>query len=135
MLERTLAIIKPDAVRKKIYGNIISIIESNKVEVEEMKLILLSTETAKKFYAIHKEKSFYNDLVKFMTSGKVVVMILKGEDVINKWRTMMGATDPAKAEVNSIRYRYADSIQNNCVHGSDSVESSEYEISVLFSKK
>ena len=132
MIEKTLSIIKPDAVSKNIIGKIISRFEDNGLEIIAAKLIRLSDDEASGFYAEHQGKPFFNALKDFMTSGPVFVQVLQGENAISKNRELMGDTDPAKAEVGSIRSDFASSIDANAVHGSDSKESAEREINYFF---
>ncbi|MBF0441000.1 MAG: nucleoside-diphosphate kinase [Oligoflexales bacterium] len=134
MEERTLSIIKPDGVERNLVGKIISKFEENGIRVIAMKRILLTVQQASIFYAIHKERAFYRELVEYMTSGPVVVMVLEGKDVIARNREIMGATDPSKALKGTIRKEFALSIQMNTVHGSDSVENAKEEISYFFSE-
>jgi len=131
-MQRTLGIIKPDAVKKNVIGKIISIIEENGIKIKAMKMVKLTEEQAKGFYYVHKDKPFFNDLIKFMTSGPVVLMLLEGENVIEKWRKLMGATDPEKADEGTIRKLYGTDIEKNAVHGSDAVETAEYETKYFF---
>lgn len=133
MKEQTLSIIKPDAVAKNHIGAIIDRFEKSGLKVVAAKLKTLSQEEAGQFYAIHKERSFFKDLVAFMTSGPVLIMTLEGEDAVKKNREIMGATDPKKAEKGTIRADFAESIDANAVHGSDSLENAEIEISYFFS--
>jgi nucleoside-diphosphate kinase len=130
--EYTLSIIKPDATRRNITGKINAKFESQGLKIVAQKMLKLSTKTAEEFYAIHKERPFYKDLVKFMTSGPVVVQVLKGENAVNKNRDIMGATNPANAKEGTIRKEFAESIEANSVHGSDSLENAENEISFFF---
>ena len=132
MTEKTLSIIKPDAVSKNIIGKIISRFEDNGLEIIAAKLIRLSDDEASGFYAEHQGKPFFNALKDFMSSGPVFVQVLQGENAISKNRELMGDTDPAKAEVGSIRSDFASSIDANAVHGSDSKESAEREINYFF---
>ncbi len=132
-MEQTLSIIKPDAVKKGVIGKIIDRFESNGLRVAAMKKIRLSEETAGGFYAEHKERPFFGDLVEFMTSGPVVVMVLEGEGAIAKNRELMGATNPKEAAAGTIRADFAESIDANAVHGSDSKQSAEREIKYFFS--
>ena len=132
MTEKTLSIIKPDAVSKNIIGKIISRFEDNGLEIIAAKLIRLSDDEASDFYAEHQGKPFFNALKDFMTSGPVFIQVLQGENAISKNRELMGNTDPAKAEVGSIRSDFASSIDANAVHGSDSKESAEREINYFF---
>ncbi len=133
-MEKTLSIIKPDAVKKNVIGKIIDRFESNGLKIVAMKRVLLSKEVAGDFYAIHKERPFYNDLVEFMISGPVVVMVLEGNDAVKKNRELMGDTDPKKAQPGTIRSDFADSIDANAVHGSDSLENATNEIAFFFSQ-
>lgn len=133
-MERTLSIIKPDAVAKNVIGKIIDRFESNGLRVAAMKKIKLSDEVAAGFYAEHKEKGFFKELVSFMTSGPVVVMVLEGENAIAKNRELMGATNPKEAAPGTIRADFAESIDANAVHGSDSETSAAREISYFFSQ-
>jgi nucleoside-diphosphate kinase len=133
-MERTLSIIKPDAVAKNVIGKIIDRFESNGLRVAAMKKIKLSDEVAAGFYAEHKEKGFFKELVSFMTSGPVVVMVLEGENAITKNRELMGATNPKEAAPGTIRADFAESIDANAVHGSDSETSAAREISYFFSQ-
>lgn len=133
MQQRTFAIIKPDAVAAGQQGQIISLILENGFKIAGMKQKRLSRAEAEGFYAVHKERGFYNDLVKFMIEGPVVVMVLEREDAIAKWREVMGATNPANAAEGTIRKRFAASIERNCVHGSDAPETAAVEIPFFFS--
>ncbi|MEH6627107.1 MAG: nucleoside-diphosphate kinase [Motiliproteus sp.] len=131
-IERTLSIIKPDAVAKNVIGKIYSRFESNGLKIVEAKMLTLTQELAEGFYAEHKGRPFFNDLVAFMTSGPVVVQALEGEGAINKNRELMGATNPQEADEGSIRRDFAESIEANAVHGSDSPASAEREIAYFF---
>ena len=131
-MERTLSIIKPDAVKKNVIGKIISRFEENGLRIAGVKKMLLSEDQAQNFYAVHRERPFFNDLVKFMTSGSVVVMVLEGEDAVMKNRDLMGATNPKEAKSGTIRADFAESIDANAVHGSDSLENAKNEISFFF---
>jgi nucleoside-diphosphate kinase len=131
-VERTLSIIKPDAVGKNVIGKIISRFEDGGLSVVAAKMVQLTDETAGGFYAEHRERGFFNDLVGFMTSGPVVVQVLEGENAIARNRELMGATDPSKAEAGTIRADFAKSIDANAVHGSDSAASAEREIAYFF---
>ena len=133
-IQQTLSIIKPDATKRNITGKIISKLEEAGLRIIAQKKILLSKLQAEDFYSIHKERPFYNDLVKFMISGPVLVQVLEGEDAVSRNREIMGATNPAEAEVGTIRKEYAESIEANSVHGSDSLENAKIEISFFFSK-
>jgi len=132
-MEQTLSIIKPDAVKKSVIGKIIDRFESNNLRVKAMKKIQLSENDAKTFYDVHKERPFFKDLVDFMISGPVVVMVLEGDNAVLKNRDLMGATNPKEAEAGTIRADFADSIDANAVHGSDSVENAKTEINIFFS--
>lgn len=131
-VEKTLSIIKPDAVRKNVIGQILSKFESNGLKVVAMKMKQLTKTEAEAFYAEHKERGFFGDLVRFMVSGPVVVSVLAGSNAILKNRELMGATDPKKAEPGTIRADFADSIDENAVHGSDSAASAAREIAFFF---
>lgn len=133
-LERTLSILKPDATRRNITGKIISKFEENGLRIVASKRIKLSKEQAEAFYAVHKERPFYNSLVEYMISGPVVVQVLEGEDAVAKNRQIMGATNPAVAEEGTIRKEFAESVEANSVHGSDSAENAAIEIAFFFSK-
>ena len=130
--ERTLSIIKPDAVGKNVIGKIISRFEENNLYLVAGKLVHLSDEMASGFYAEHEGKSFFNDLKKFMTSGPVFVQVLEGENAVQKNRDLMGSTNPKEAAPGTIRADFANSIDANAVHGSDSVESAKREIEYFF---
>ena len=132
-IERTLSIIKPDGVEKGIIGKVISRFESQGLKPVAMRMTRLSQAEAEGFYAVHKARPFFNDLVKFMTSGPVVLMVLEGENAVLKNRDVMGATDPAKADPGTIRKDFAESIEANSVHGSDSPENAAQEIAFFFS--
>ncbi len=134
MKERTLAIIKPDAVSRNLIGTIIQRIEQEGIKIVAMKMLKMTKEQAKGFYYVHKEKPFFESLTDFMSSGPCVVMVLEGEDVINRYRKLMGATDYRKAEPGTIRREFATDIEKNVVHGSDSKESAEFEIRYFFSE-
>ncbi|NLK65989.1 MAG: nucleoside-diphosphate kinase [Campylobacteraceae bacterium] len=134
-MQRTLSIIKPDAVAKNVVGKIIDRFESNGLKIAAMKKIRLSRCDAKAFYAVHSERPFFNDLVDFMVSGPVVVMVLEGEDAVAKNRKLMGATNPKEAEKGTIRADFAESIDANAVHGSDSLENAAIEIDFFFAKR
>ncbi len=132
-MQRTLSIIKPDGVSKKLIGEVIGIFENAGFKIAAVKMKMLSRAEAEGFYYVHKERSFFQELVDFMISGPVVVMVLEGDDVIKRNREIMGATDPAEAEPGTIRAKWADNKQNNIVHGSDSEESAKFEIGYFFS--
>ena len=134
-MERTLSIIKPDAVAKNVIGKIIDRFETNGLRIAAMKKIQLSRSDAEKFYEVHKERPFFNDLVEYMTSGPVVVMVLEGENAVAKNRELMGATDPKEAKPGTIRADFAESIEANAVHGSDSLENARKEIAFFFAER
>ena len=134
-MQRTLSIIKPDAVKKNVVGKIIDRFESNGLRIAAAKKIQLSKCDAKAFYAVHKDRPFYNDLVEFMISGPVVVMVLEGDNAVAKNRELMGATNPKEAAPGTIRADFADSIDANAVHGSDSLENAVNEINFFFASK
>lgn len=132
MVQRTLSIIKPDAVRKNAVGGIIKYFEDAGLRIAAIRMLRLSAEEAGRFYIVHKEKPFYGDLITFMSEGPVVAFVLEGEDAINRVRSIMGATNPKNAAPGTIRAAYAESIERNAVHGSDSLESARYEIPFFF---
>ena len=131
-MERTLSIIKPDGVGKNIIGEVIKRFETNGIKIAAMKMIHLSKTQAQGFYAVHKERPFFDSLTDFMTSGPIVVMVLEGEDVIAKNRKLMGATNFKEAEEGTIRREYATDIEKNVVHGSDAPETAAFEIGYFF---
>ena len=131
-VERTLSILKPDAVAKNVIGKIYSRFETNGLKVIAAKMAWLSPQEAGEFYAVHKERPFFKDLVEFMTSGPVMIQVLEGESAIAKNRDLMGATDPAKAAPGTIRADFATSIDANAVHGSDGTETATVEIAFFF---
>ena len=134
-MEQTLSIIKPDATKKGVIGKIIDRFESNGLRIAAAKKIQLSVEDAKKFYEVHASRPFYNDLVEFMTSGSVVVMVLEGQNAVLKNRELMGATNPKEAAPGTIRADFAESIDANAVHGSDSLENAKIEIAFFFASR
>jgi nucleoside-diphosphate kinase len=134
-MERTLSIIKPDAVAKNVIGKIIDRFESNGLRIAAMKKIKLTKEDAAKFYEVHKERPFFNDLCEYMSSGPVVVMVLEGENAVAKNRELMGATNPKEAKPGTIRADFAESIEANAVHGSDSLENAKKEIAFFFAER
>lgn len=134
-MEQTLSIIKPDAVAKNVIGKIIDRFESNGLRIAAAKRLQLSRLDAEQFYAVHKDRPFFKDLVDFMVSGPVVVMVLEGENAVLKNRDLMGATDPKKADRGTIRADFAESIDANAVHGSDSLENARIEIAFFFSRR
>ena len=131
-IQRTLSIIKPNAVKKNKIGLIIALLEEAKLKVVEVKMITLSVEKAESFYSEHKGKPFFNELIAFMTSGPLVIMALEGEDAINTNRKIMGATNPAEALEGTIRAKYGDGMTENAVHGSDGLESASRELKFFF---
>ena len=131
-IERTLSIVKPDAVAKGATGHIIQHLIDGGLRPVAMKLTRLSMDQARGFYAVHKERPFYKDLVSFMTSGPVMIQVLEGEDAIARNRELMGATDPKKADKGTIRADFADSIDANAVHGSDAAETAAVEVAFFF---
>lgn len=131
---RTFSIIKPDATRRNITGKIISKLEEGGLRVVAQKRIQMTEDQAKQFYAVHKERPFYGDLVSFMTSGPVVVQVLEGEDAVARNREIMGATNPADAADGTIRKEFAESIEANSVHGSDAAETAKEEIAFFFTE-
>ncbi|EAJ9143510.1 nucleoside-diphosphate kinase [Campylobacter coli] len=131
-MEKTLSIIKPDAVKKGVIGKILDRFESNGLRIAAMKKVRLSKEQAEAFYAVHKERPFFKDLVEFMISGPVVVSVLEGEGAVLKNRDLMGATNPKEAQPGTIRADFAESIDANAVHGSDSLENAKIEIEFFF---
>ena len=134
-MEQTLSIIKPDATKKGVIGRSIDRFESNGLRIAAAKKIQLSVEDAKKFYEVHASRPFYNDLVEFMTSGPVVVMVLEGQNAVLKNRELMGATNPKEAAPGTIRADFAESIDANAVHGSDSLENAKIEIAFFFASR
>lgn len=132
-VERTLAIIKPDAVAKGVVGQIIGRIEQSGFKIAAAKLVHMSVEEAAGFYAVHRDRPFFRSLCEFMTQGPCLPMVLEGDRVIQRWREVMGATDPRKAAPGTIRADFATSIEANAVHGSDSPESAAFEIPYFFS--
>lgn len=133
-MQRTLSIIKPDAVKKGVIGQILSRFEANGLRIAAIKKLYLTKEQAGEFYAVHKERPFFKDLVEFMTSGPVVVSVLEGENAVAKNRELMGATNPKEAAKGTIRADFAESIDANAVHGSDSLENAKIEIEFFFNK-
>ena len=131
-VERTLSIIKPDAVRNKHIGNILAIFEKNGLKVVSTKMTRMSKADAEAFYGVHKERPFFNSLTEFMTSGSIVVSVLEGENAIQKNRELMGATNPANADEGTIRKLYAEDVEANAVHGSDAPETAAEEINFFF---
>ena len=132
MIERTFSIIKPDAVARNLSGEILAMIQHSGLRVKAMKMIRLTRAQAEGFYAVHKERPFFNSLVEYMCSGPVVCSILEGEDAIRRYRELMGATNPANAAEGTIRKKYAQSIEANSVHGSDAPETAAFEMGYFF---
>jgi nucleoside-diphosphate kinase len=132
MSERTLAIIKPDAVAARHAGRILQRIEESGFTIRAMRLVHLTQKEAEGFYDVHRERPFFPSLTKFMSSGPAIVMALEAPDAIKKWRTLMGATDPAKADANTLRKDFGKSIENNATHGSDAPETAAYELGYFF---
>ena len=132
-MERTFAIIKPDAVSRGLAGDIIKRIEQAGLKIRGMRLLHLSLAEAERFYEVHKARPFYNDLCTYMTSGPVVVMVLESDGAIVKWRELMGATDPKKAAAGTIRSDFGENIERNAVHGSDAPETAAQEVPFFFS--
>jgi nucleoside-diphosphate kinase len=132
-MERTLAIIKPDAVKRGLTGDIIKRIEGAGLKIRGMRLMHLSRAQAERFYDVHKARPFFGSLCEYMTSGPVVVMMLEGDKAIARWRELMGATDPAKAKPGTIRKDFGQDIEQNAVHGSDAPETAAYETGFFFS--
>ncbi len=131
-IERTLAIIKPDAMNRGLAGEILARIHKAGFQIRAIKSLRLTKVEAEGFYAVHRERPFFKDLTEFMSSGKVIVMVLEAENAIARWRDTMGATDPAKAASGTIRRDLGTSIQNNCTHGSDAPETAAFEIGYFF---
>ena len=134
MKEQTLAIIKPDAVKKKVVGKIIQRIEDEGFDIKALKMLHLTKEEAQGFYIVHKEKPFYESLTDFMSSGDIIVMVLEREDAIHHWRKTMGVTDPALAEPGTLRRSFGFSVERNACHGSDAPETAEWEIDYFYKK-
>jgi len=132
MTERTLAIIKPDAVERHLSGAILQRIEQTGFQIRAMRHVHLSRKQAEGFYAVHRERPFFGSLTAFMSSGPAVVLVLEAPDAIRKWRTLMGATDQAKADAGTLRKEFAQSIERNATHGSDAPETAAYEIGYFF---
>jgi nucleoside-diphosphate kinase len=132
MTERTLAIIKPDAVERRFAGKIIQRIEDEQFQIRAMRRLQLSTGQAEGFYAVHRQRPFFASLAAFMSSGPVIVLVLETADAIKKWRTLMGATDPAKADPGTLRKEFGQSIERNATHGSDGADTAAFEIGYFF---
>jgi len=135
MVEKTLAIIKPDAVKKKLVGKIIQRIEDEEFKISGLKMLHLTKEEAQGFYIVHKDKHFYDSLTDFMSSGEILVMVLEKENAISQWREVMGATDPALAKPGTLRQMYGSSVERNATHGSDSPQTAEWEIDYFYKGK
>ncbi len=131
----TLSIIKPDAVKRKVSGEINALIEKNDIKIVAQKMIHLSIDDAERFYGVHRERAFFKDLCEYMISNPIIVQVLEGKDVISRYRKLMGATNPANADENTIRKLYGLSVEENSVHGSDSPENAEIEIRFFFSER
>jgi nucleoside-diphosphate kinase len=131
-MQQTLAIIKPDAVASRHAGQIIQRIEEAEFQIRAMRMLQLSQPEAEGFYAVHRERPFFGSLTKFMASGPVVVLALEAPDAILKWRALMGATDPAKADAGTLRKTFGKSIENNATHGSDAPETAAFELAYFF---
>jgi len=132
MSDRTLAIIKPDAVAARHAGRILQRIEESGFTIRAMRLVHLTQKEAEGFYDVHRERPFFGSLTKFMSSGPAIVMALEAPDAIKKWRTLMGATDPAKADANTLRKQFGKSIESNATHGSDAPDTAAYELGYFF---
>ncbi|HBF13566.1 MAG TPA: nucleoside-diphosphate kinase [Deltaproteobacteria bacterium] len=135
MTEKTLGIIKPDGVARNLIGQILSRVEKAGLKIVAIKKLQLNTAKAEGFYAVHKERPFFKDLVKYMTSGPVVPFVMEGEGAIAKWRELMGATNPEKAAPGTIRKDFAENIERNTVHGSDAPETAQFEVGYFFESK
>ena len=131
-MERTFAIIKPDAVASRLTGRIIQRIEDEGFQIRAMRMVRLSQGEAEGFYAVHRARPFFASLTTFMASGRAVVMALEAPDAISKWRTLMGATDPAKADAGTLRKEFGRSIENNATHGSDAADTAAFELGYFF---
>ena len=131
-MERTFAIIKPDAVKARQAGSIIQRIEQEGFTIRAMRMVSLSRTEAEGFYAVHRERPFFASLTRFMSSGPAIVMALEADDAIRKWRTVMGATDPAKADTGTLRKQFGASIESNATHGSDAPETAAFELGYFF---
>jgi len=131
-MQRALAIIKPDAVARRMAGRIVDRIEKEGFQIRAMRSVELSKAEAEGFYAVHRERPFFASLTAFMSSGPAIVMVLEAQDAIKQWRTLMGATDPAKADAGTLRKEFAESIERNATHGSDAPGTAAYEIGYFF---
>ena len=132
MTERTLAIIKPDAVARHLAGAIMQRIEAEGFQIRAMRLVRLTKSEAEGFYAVHRERPFFKSLTEFMSSGPAIVLALEARDAIKKWRTVMGATDPARADAGTLRKEFGESIERNATHGSDAADTAAFEIGYFF---
>jgi len=132
MRERTLAIIKPDGVSRNLIGSVLKVLEDEDFQIVAMKMIMMTKEQAKGFYKVHEGKPFFEDVTDFMSSGPSIVLVLEGEDVISRYRKIMGATNYREAEEGTIRRRFATDIEKNVVHGSDSQDNAQFEINYFF---
>jgi len=132
MTERTLAIIKPDAVERHLAGAIIQRIEDEGFQIRAMRLVRLTKNDAEGFYAVHRDRPFFRSLTEFMSSGPAIAVVIEAPDAIRKWRTLMGATDPAKADAGTLRKQFAQSIERNATHGSDAADTASFEIGYFF---
>jgi nucleoside-diphosphate kinase len=132
MMERTLAIVKPDAVERRLAGEIIQRIETAGFRIRAMRMQHMNRREAEGFYAVHRERPFFGSVTTFMSSGPAIVMVLEAPDAIRKWRALMGATDPAKADPGTLRKEFAESIERNATHGSDGPDTAAYEIGYFF---
>ncbi|NQT80434.1 MAG: nucleoside-diphosphate kinase [Candidatus Aminicenantes bacterium] len=135
MVEKTLAIIKPDAINKKVLSKILQRIEEEGFKISGLKILRLTKEEAQGFYIVHKYKHFYDPLTDFMSSGEIVILVLEREDAISHWRKVMGATDPAMAESGTLRQMFGSSVERNSVHGSDGPETAEWEIDYFYKEE
>ncbi len=133
-VQRTLTIIKPDGVAQNNIGDVLQAFEQNQFKVVAMKMLRLTKQEAEGFYAVHRERPFFDSLTTFMSSGRIVVMVLEGNDIISHLRTVMGATNPANAAEGTLRKRFATSIEHNVIHGSDALETAAFEIRYFFSE-
>tara|TARA_B100000925_G_scaffold147916_1_gene110983 strand:+ start:633 stop:1034 length:402 start_codon:yes stop_codon:yes gene_type:complete len=133
-MEETLALIKPDAVKRNIIGKILLLIEEDGFTIKKIKMMKMTEEVAKQFYSIHAEKPFYSDLIEYMTSGNIVALILEKENAVAAYRQLIGSTNPEEAEDNTIRKLYAIDQSHNSVHGSDSVDNARNEMSIIFNE-
>lgn len=134
-MEKTLSIIKPDAVARNLIGDVLQYFEHAGLRVVAAKMVHMTREQAERFYSVHKEKPFFQDLVGFMTSGPVMVQVLEGDEAVARTRTLMGATDPQKADPGTIRANWGSTVERNAVHGSDSLETARHEIEFFFTSQ